>query len=361
MNVFVQFPDAESRQAALALLGADAALGVEGWNGRHVMLTDSLMRRLDLADIPFTILHLVNSDDRETPSWTPFAGELPTGWKIDRMSQARIGFVHEAVRVWGGNVSFQEWELANIMEPRGCFIATWGGQLIGVISSVLYLNRFGWIGEFHVCPGERLEWAESALLDRALAYLDGCVNCVEAQADETGCPLFEQRGFEVVERINRWRIRRNSARSQLHPCVRGFRTGDIARIISLDQKAVGVLRGRGLFDLPGAGEDLPLVYERPNSRLTGFGCVRRGGFADRIGPVIAEDPMVARLIVSTLLLRIRDRPVWWDIPEANQPANDMARELGFHMSDVLFEVRRGKRLSQCEQELVYATGGPLMG
>jgi len=376
LKVLVQFPDAESRQAAFLLLGANAPLGVEGWNGRHVALAESVLSQLESVGIQFMVVERIEVEERaedllSVPDVAPRSERStapfihPAEWTvasdatIRRFDSNGVDLVHQTARNWRVDLSRAEWELARAMNAPGCFLALRERELFGVITTISYLNSVAWIGELHVDPRERLGRTEIALLDEALRHLKEA-GCVEALIDEASISLFERRGFEVVGKVNRWRIRRNTS-GGAHPCVRGFRKADIARVIALDQQATGLLRGRGLFDLPGAGEDLPLIYERPHSRLGGFGCIRRGESADRIGPVVARDEMAARLLVSTLLLRLRNRTVWWEIPKSNATANALAQEMGFHRSETAMEVRRGKRIPPRKPEFIFATGGRLLG
>jgi hypothetical protein len=70
-----------------------------------------------------------------------------------------------------------------------------------------------------------------------------------------------------------------------------------------------------------------LVHERDGSIL-GFVMLRDGAHADYLGPMAAR-PGKDELLARSLLSGQGGRPIFWDIPDLNQPASDLARRLGF--------------------------------
>ena len=70
-----------------------------------------------------------------------------------------------------------------------------------------------------------------------------------------------------------------------------------------------------------------LIHESGGSIL-GFGMLRRGARADYFGPMAAR-PGMGEQLVRCLLAGHGDQPIFWDIPDLNQPASDLARRLGF--------------------------------
>ena len=70
-----------------------------------------------------------------------------------------------------------------------------------------------------------------------------------------------------------------------------------------------------------------LVYENDGSTL-GFGMLRNGALASYLGPIVAQ-PGVGDLLARCLLSGHTDQPIFWDIPDLNESASRLARQLGF--------------------------------
>jgi hypothetical protein len=56
--------------------------------------------------------------------------------------------------------------------------------------------------------------------------------------------------------------------------------------------------------------------------------LRNGARAGYLGPIVA-DPGMGETLVRSLLSGYSDQPIFWDIPDLNEPAWSLARQLGF--------------------------------
>jgi len=106
----------------------------------------------------------------------------------------------------GWQVSFHEQRLfQNLWRPY-FFALHVGGELRGFVSAVAY-RESGWIGNLLVPEQQRGQGFGSALFDFALEFLrQSKPRRIWLTASETGQPIYERRGFRVIDSIERWSI-----------------------------------------------------------------------------------------------------------------------------------------------------------
>ena len=106
--------------------------------------------------------------------------------------------------VEGWRISFQERRLfQNQWRPYFFALHTDGG-LQGFVSAVAY-KESGWIGNLLVNPQQRGLGYGSALFDFAHDFLHpSALKRIWLTASEAGQPIYQRRGFKVVDRVDRW-------------------------------------------------------------------------------------------------------------------------------------------------------------
>ncbi|SHJ89947.1 Acetyltransferase (GNAT) domain-containing protein [Malonomonas rubra DSM 5091] len=101
-------------------------------------------------------------------------------------------------------VSFQEQRLLQSLWRPYFFALYKEGVLRGFVSAVAY-KESGWIGNLLVPEKERGKGFGSALFDYALQFLQKATPTrVWLTASAAGQPIYERRGFKVIDRIDRW-------------------------------------------------------------------------------------------------------------------------------------------------------------
>src|SRR5689334_3850434 len=95
---------------------------------------------------------------------------------IRLMTEADVPRADELRRIVGWNQRPGDWRRILTLEPRGCFVATAGGELIGTVTTTAYGTTLAWIGMMLVHPEHRRKGLATQLMNRALEYLKGrCV------------------------------------------------------------------------------------------------------------------------------------------------------------------------------------------
>jgi ribosomal protein S18 acetylase RimI-like enzyme len=228
----------------------------------------------------------------------------------------------------GWNQRVSDWQRLLSLEPQGCFVAELAGRLVGTVTTTCYGKLLAWIGMMLVQPDFRRQGVGQALLQHGVAYLrQRAIQCVKLDATPQGQPLYERIGFMLEWKLARWEHPGSPALARIASNrIRQIEEEDWPAILELDAQVFGVARGSLLRALA-EGSYSALVYQE-NDSLLGFGMVRGGARADYLGPIVVGAAIGPELVAALLSARA-DRPIFWDIPEANESAVSLARQLGF--------------------------------
>jgi len=199
---------------------------------------------------------------------------------------------------------------------------------------VAYDQMYGFIGLYIVRPEFRGQGHGMALFNAALDYLGartiGLDGVVERQADYT------RSGFQAAYRNVRFRC----VASGTQPLAEG-----VMPLAEIPFEAV-LRYDAALYPAP-RQEFLRHWLIQPGTvalakmdadRLAGYGVIRRAHEGHRIGPLFADNGDSARQLFFSLCACVEaGGPVFWDVPEINQAAVDLARRQGM---DIVFEAAR---------------------
>jgi GNAT superfamily N-acetyltransferase len=228
----------------------------------------------------------------------------------------------------GWNQTILDWQRLLALSPEGSFVAEQDARIVGTCTTVTYGNALAWIGMMMVHPESRGQGIGKALLQRAVDQLrQRGVRCIKLDATPMGQPLYARIGFVPEWALTRWEHRGSPvggepAQDSIHPPAEKHWPA----ILALDTQVFGVHRGPLLRSLAADSRQV-LVYEN-NGSIPGFAMLRSGACADYFGPMVAH-PGIGEQLARCLLSGHDDRPVFWDIPDLNEPASDLARRLGF--------------------------------
>jgi GNAT superfamily N-acetyltransferase len=228
----------------------------------------------------------------------------------------------------GWNQTISDWQRLLALSPEGCFAAEQDGGIVGTCTTVSYGNALAWIGMMMVHPASRGLGIGSALLRRCVEHLrQRSVRCIKLDATPMGQPLYARIGFVPEWTLTRWEHHGSPLGVEPGPdCVQPPAEEHWPAILGLDAQVFGVPRGPLLRSMA-ASSRRALVYESGGSIL-GFGMLRNGAGASYLGPIAAQTG-VGELLVHALLSGHGDQPICWDVPDLNQPASGLARQIGF--------------------------------
>jgi GNAT superfamily N-acetyltransferase len=217
-------------------------------------------------------------------------------------------------------------------DPDGFFLGRIDGEPVSAISVVNYGTDYAFLGCYLVRPDLRGRGHGLATWKTALAHagdrtigLDGVV----AQQDN-----YRRSGFELAHRTVRFTGTAPAVEAPAE--VTAVRPADLADLTAYDGACTPADRPRFLAHwLTGPGPHA--VVRRTGGRVTGYGVIRPGHDALRIGPLFADTPEDARAVFAALTTEAAGREVAVDVPETNPAGVALAEEAGFTPS---FETAR---------------------
>lgn len=135
----------------------------------------------------------------------------------------------------GWRVSFHEQRLFQNQWRPNFFALSVGGTVCGFVSAVAY-RESGWLGNLLVTERARGYGYGSALFDFALQFLQQVQpRRIWLTASLSGQPIYQRRGFKVVDQVDRWQAR-GLGRSVVPVAA------EIAELVALDTASWGESR-----------------------------------------------------------------------------------------------------------------------
>jgi len=259
----------------------------------------------------------------------------------------------------GWNQTEEDWRRFLRSSPEGCFVAEWDGQAVGTVTNIVYGDRFAWIGMVLVDPDFRGRGIGTALLVRAIEYLDSRrIPCMKLDATPQGRPIYESLGFLAEYEIERCALDREAGAPVHAPSNGG--PAEIENILKFDREVFGADRGLLLESLALEAPEFVLAV-RNGSVLTGYALGRKGSRADHMGPWAASDPDAAATILNEFLQYSRRDSIFLDVLKDNSWAPEMAAHRGFRSSRNLTRMYRGVNAYPGRPDLLGAILGPEFG
>jgi GNAT superfamily N-acetyltransferase len=232
-------------------------------------------------------------------------------------------------------------------QPDGCFIAEWNGASAGTVTTTIHEGRLGWIGMMLVDANHRRLGIATALLNRAVEFLQASrVNCIALDATPAGREVYQRCGFRDAWGLQRWERDAEVSRGN------AVTNRDPIQIPTFDREAFGVDRSLWLQRLASTAE--------VSMRDGAFAMLRPGVRANYLGPAVAITPSAAADAISSLIGNITTR-TFWDIPDANEQARRLAESLGFRPIRSLIRMTHGESPLPGRPELQYAIADPATG
>ncbi len=277
------------------------------------------------------------------------SADIPAGMRLKALS--------------GWNQTAADWRRFLECSPEGCFVAEVGAQVCGTVTTIAFEDRFAWIGMVLVDPEYRGRGFGTALLERAIHYLDELdLSALKLDATPQGKPLYEKLGFRSEYEIGRWTRRQppGAAKPSRAGVWESVSPALLASICEFDRQVFGADRSGLLMSLHEEAPELTLgILE--GGTLAGYALGRRGSFADHLGPWMASNPDTARQLLEAFLAGSSRETLIADCLSAHPATADLLKSFGFSYARPLIRMFRGSNDYPGRPGLLCAILGPEFG
>lgn len=276
-----------------------------------------------------------------------------------RLRLMTSGDVSEGMRlksIAGWNQTAADWERFLSASPEGCFVAEDTGRIVGTSTTIVYEDRFAWIGMVLVDPAYRGRGIGTRLLEHAIRYLDSRnVPCMKLDATPQGKLLYEKFGFVSEFEIERWMLKRQRDKKAVQSVP-----PEIRDAVRLDREIFGADRGSLLRSLAEEAPNFTRVV-RHKADVAGYTFGRSGSLADHLGPWMANDGEIAATLLDEFLDVSQREQVFVDCVSRNPWAVPLVKSRGFEFSRPLTRMFRGANEHAGQPGSLCAILGPEFG
>lgn len=265
----------------------------------------------------------------------------------------------------GWNQLEADWQRVLYLQPDGCFVAEWNGELVGTTVTTIF-GDVAWIAMVLVDQAHRGHGIGTALMKHALDFLDSRgVPSVRLDATPLGRPIYEKLGFVAEYELTRYEgvIVPSTPEEIFEPievesASDGKQRGAVIReVLHFDFNATGARRDRFLGRL---FEEFPehVRVARRFGVVDGYMAARPGSRALLLGPCLAGMPAGVALL-NDVAERYVGEKVFIDIPACPYSSERMER-WGLKAQRGLLRMGRGTPCLERAGTL-YASAGPEKG
>ena len=262
----------------------------------------------------------------------------------------------------GWNQTEDDWRSLLRLEPQGCFGAKLDGQLVGTTTTTTYADELAWVGMVLVLPESRRLGIATALMTRALEYLNERVATVKLDATALGKPVYEKIGFQVESLVERWSgiAKATTLVNEESEAVAAFDSDTRRELLELDRHAFNADRSKLIEALIENGLVPPVLVRAKDGSLSGYALARRGSNAAYVGPVVARDPDQVGTLLDRMLSQLKEKPVYIDFNTVCSSSPRVLVDRGFVKERDLIRMASGMP-GRTTSSLVVAIAGPEVG
>jgi Acetyltransferase (GNAT) domain/Acetyltransferase (GNAT) family len=251
-------------------------------------------------------------------------------YDIRTMTRRDLALVLEWAEAEGWNPGKHDLDSFLATDPRGFFIGVLDGQPIASLSAVAYDDRYGFIGFYIVKPEFRGRGFGIKIWKHGMAYLGDRTIGLDGVVDQQD--NYRKSGFEIATANVRF-VGAPPTEAMPRPAASPPRLVDAATIplselSAFDQLYHPAPRDEFLSRWTRQAETTALAILSPGGSILGYGAIRPGAEAWRIGPLFARTADAARTLFGALAARTRGEKLCFDAPEANPAAAALARAFG---------------------------------
>ena len=209
-------------------------------------------------------------------------------------------------------------------DPTGFYAAKIGGEIVGTFSVVKYSKDYAFAGFFIVRPEMRgigVGLAIQHFIDTQFANYNVGIDGVLAMQEK-----YARAGYKWAYGNERYAGIAKAGEKDSQ--CRKISEGDFDSIVKFDAKFFPVERRQFLKSWLTQKDATALLCKDDNGNLSGYGVVRKCFQGNRVGPLFAETPQIAKRLFDSLAASVAGQEIFIDIPTVNAAALQLALSNG---------------------------------
>ncbi|HXZ08213.1 MAG TPA: GNAT family N-acetyltransferase, partial [Paraburkholderia sp.] len=254
----------------------------------------------------------------------------PAGhFKVRTMTAAEVALALDWAAAEGWNPGRHDAPCFYAADPEGFFIGEWQGEPVACLSAVAYDDSAGFIGLYIVRPEFRGMGLGIRIWRHGMAYLGernvGLDGVVALQAN------YRKAGFQLAWRNIRYQGTVQGASLATAPTstvITPISTLPFEPLLAYDGSHFAAQRPRFLEAWIRQPETVALAAVQ-GGRICGYGVARHCQSGYKIGPLFADDALIADNLLRDIAARLPEQSViTLDVPETHPAAVDLAERHG---------------------------------
>jgi GNAT superfamily N-acetyltransferase len=248
----------------------------------------------------------------------------------------------------GWNQRLEDWRMLLELAPRDSVAAFVEERIVGTAIGIDY-GAFGWIAMMLVDPVFRGRGVGARLLEAAMDALRPDLP-IRLDATPLGRPLYQRYGFEDEMMLTRHeagpsklRVVTPASLAERAEGVRPLTGPDLPGVVARDTEIFGAKRAAVIEWVFAQAPQYACAMARTGSAPVDYCLGRPGRLFDQIGPVVAVDHDVARVLIGAALRAAGDRPVVIDAFDSRRTLVGWLGECGFEAQRPLYRMCRPGR------------------
>lgn len=264
-------------------------------------------------------------------------------------------------RYAGWNQLERDWQIFLNESADGCFVAVHDQhKVVGTVSTINFEQRFGWIGMVIVDPNYKRQGIGTELLKCALNFLKD-LPCMKLDATPAGKEVYVKLDFKdeyALSRMVGMSVNLGEKPEKIE--AKKMTSDDLADVFEKDRLIFGARRDSLLSQVYFNAPDLSYVV-REKGQLTGY-CFGREGFNFRhIGPIVADNADVARMLLAAAVMLPSSQPIVLDTMHFDKQWMRWLNSIGFAEQRPFIRMFKGNNQYPGVPEKQFAILGPEFG
>jgi len=221
----------------------------------------------------------------------------------------------------GWNPGIHDGECFHAVDPDGWFVAVAGDEIVGTLILTNYDDSFSFGGFYIIRDDFRNTGAGWRLWTTAIPHV-GDRNLGGDGVYEMQDKYMKNAGFHFAYRNIRWEGTAAGSSCDDLTDIADISFKEVLDYDSLHFPAKRETFLRKWLDMP---DSTALAYTGRNGTVEGYGVIRKCLEGHKIGPLFADSQEIAETILEGLTSSVRGEKFYFDTPEINKEAVEMAK------------------------------------